>query len=59
MNIFDKQRIESAIWTLNQYEYEIRQVAKDLEWHTWDCEKVFDILNDVKSHLNACIEDIK
>ena len=52
MNTFDKQRIENAIWILEQYDYEIRQIARDLEWPTWDCESVFNVLGEVKEHLS-------
>jgi hypothetical protein len=51
MNNFDKQRIENAIWILEQYDYEIRQIAKERDFHSWDCEKVFDILAEVKEQL--------
>lgn len=53
MNSFDKQRIENAIWILEQYSYEITQIAKNLEWHTWDCESLFDVLGEVKKQLRA------
>ena len=51
MSDFDKQRIENAIWVLEQYSYEITQIAKELDFHNWDCEKVFDILGEVKERL--------
>lgn len=52
MNNFDMQRIENAIWVLSQYEYEIKEIANDLDIHTWDCNKVFDILEEIKVGLN-------
>ena len=59
MNIFDKQRIENAIWMLEQYKYLVNEIAKDLEWDESECEKTFDFLDDIKSHLNVCLEDVK
>lgn len=53
MSNFDKQRIENAIWVLEQYSYEITQIAKEREYHVWDCEKVFDVLGEVKEQLRA------
>lgn len=51
MNDFDKQRIENAIWILNQYEEEIREIAKEKDFDTWDCDKVFNILGEIKERL--------
>jgi hypothetical protein len=53
MNDFDKQRIENAIWILEQYSYEITQIAKERDFHSWDCEKVFDVLGEVKEQLRS------
>lgn len=53
MNQYDKQRIENAIWVLEQYDYEIRQIARDLEYHNWDIEKVFDVLVEIKGELKC------
>lgn len=53
MNNFDIQRIENAIWILSQYEYELKEkMQKDLDLHAWDCNKVFDILEEIKAILN-------
>ena len=51
MNAFDKQRIENAIWILEQYDYEIRQIAKKREFDSIDCNKMFDVLAEVKEQL--------
>ena len=51
MTQYDKQRIENAIWVLEQYEDEIYRIARDLEYHNWDIEKVFDVLGEVKGEL--------
>lgn len=57
MNNFDKQRIENAIWILNQYEEEIRQIAKEKDFDTWDCDKVFNILDEIKEKLQRDISE--
>lgn len=51
MNNFDKQRIENAIWTIGQYEYEVKQIAIEIGFDSWDWEKVVDVLSEVKEHL--------
>lgn len=51
MNVFDKQRIENAIWTLEQYEYEIKQIVEEKGWYSGDNEQMFDILSDIKDYL--------
>ena len=51
MNNFDKQRIENAIWILEQYDYEIRQIAKERNYGALDCNKMFDVLAEVKEQL--------
>lgn len=53
MTRYDKQRIENAIWVLEQYDYEIRQIARSLEYHNWDIEKVFDVLGEIKGELKC------
>ena len=52
MNGFDKLRVENAIWTLEQYNYAIEQLAKESGYFdTLDCEKAFDVLKVVKGML--------
>lgn len=51
MNKFDKQRIENAIWILEQYEDAITEIAKANDRHPWDIREAFDILNEVKEQL--------
>ena len=51
MNKFDKQRIENAIWILEQYKDEITEIAKANDYHPWDIREAFDILNEVKEQL--------
>lgn len=52
MNEFDKQRIENAIWTLLQYEYddEFKQIIKDID--EWNYEKFLWFLNKIKEQLS-------
>ena len=52
MNNFDKQRIENEIWILEQYEYEIKQIARERYFDSWDYDRVFEILAEVKEQLN-------
>lgn len=54
MTDFDKQRIENAIWILQQYEDEVREFAViESCFDSWDCDKLFDILDTVKKQLTG------
>lgn len=51
MNQFEKQRIADAIMILELYEDLIRDVAKECEYHEWDCDNAFSILNNVRKFI--------
>ena len=52
MDKFDLQRIENAIWILEQYKYEIKIIAETkLDFHDWDSDRVFDFLEEVKEEI--------
>lgn len=43
MNDFDMRRIENAIWILDQYDWEIRELLKE-EGSNWDGEKKIPLI---------------
>ena len=51
MNKFDKQRIENAIWILEQYEDAITEIAKANDRHPWDIREAFNILYEARECL--------
>ena len=53
MNSFDKQRIENAIWILEQYSYEIKQIAREIGFDSWESNKIFDVLEEIKEQLRS------
>lgn len=53
MDDFDLQRIENAIWVLEQYYYEVRRLAQDRDFDSADCNKLFEILREVNLEVKA------
>ena len=55
MNEFDMRRVENAIWTLAQYDWEIREILKE-EGSSWDGENLFKHLRTVKEYIKDKLE---
>ena len=51
MTNFDKQRIENAVWTLLQYEYELKAFMSELGVEQWDYDKVVNVLEMVQKNV--------
>lgn len=53
MNNFDKQRIENAIWTLLNYEYELIDLTETIEDRLpYEMKDAMSLLKDVQKELN-------
>lgn len=51
MNNFDKQRIENAIWILEQHYYDVKCVMLDCHMNSADCNRLFAMLGEVKEYI--------
>lgn len=56
MNDFDNLRIENAIWILQQYEDQIRFIAKLNNMNSFEINNTFDTLENVKNAIERAME---
>ena len=56
MNDFDNLRIENAIWMLQQYEDQIRFIAKLNDMNSFEINNTFDTLETVKNAIGKAME---
>ena len=56
MNDFDNLRIENAIWILQQYEDQIRFIAKLNNMDSFEINNTFDTLEIVKNAIERAME---